>query len=95
MDFFSRFGIINILWTNKAIKKDEEYFASYGYNVKTTDLPWYREAYKKFAADFPDQADPSALEAIRMIEEGKLAAAGGATMGEDTTKEGEEEEEKA
>ena len=59
-----RFGVINAVKTMKPIKKDEEYFASYGYPL-ASGPKWYRELYvNKFLNSTLDNTD----EAIKSIE---------------------------
>ena len=59
-----RFGVINAVKTMKPIKKDEEYFASYGYPL-ASGPKWYRELYiNKFLNTTSDNTD----EAIKSIE---------------------------
>ena len=59
-----RFGVINAVKTMKPIKKDEEYFASYGYPL-ASGPKWYRELYiNKFLNATSDNTD----EAIKSIE---------------------------
>ena len=59
-----RFGVINAVKTMKPIKKDEEYFASYGYPL-ANGPKWYRELYvNKFFNSTSDNTD----EAIKSIE---------------------------
>ena len=58
-----RFGVINAVKTMKPIKKDEEYFASYGYPL-ASGPKWYRELYiNKFLNATSDNTD----EAIKSI----------------------------
>lgn len=42
-----RFGPVAALTSTKWIKKGEEIFNNYNYNVKDTTLPWYKETYMK------------------------------------------------
>ena len=56
--------MINAVKTMKPIKKDEEYFASYGYPL-ANGPKWYRELYvNKFFNSTSDNTD----EAIKSIE---------------------------
>ena len=59
-----RFGIIRAFYTNKAIKKGEELFISYGYPVETGP-PWYRELYNKTIATQGEDGVQDVLEAIQ------------------------------
>ena len=45
-----RFGLTRAFYTNRAIKKDEELFISYGYSVTGGPI-WYRELYQKMVDD--------------------------------------------
>ena len=63
-----RFGIVNAVKSVKSIKKDDEYFASYGYQM-TSAPKWYRELYKKFAKENPDKADAGILDLIAEVED--------------------------
>ena len=65
---YSRFGIILSLKTKIEKKKDEELFVDYGYPVATCPK-WYRELYKQFAMENPEQASKVALETIQDIDE--------------------------
>ena len=47
----ARFGPIVTVETNRDVGKGEELFASYGYPVNSTILPWYAELYKKHLED--------------------------------------------
>ena len=62
--------------TRRTFKKDEEFFASYGYRLPTGPK-WYRELYRKFAKENPDLADESILKQLDELEDliakGKVA----------------------
>ena len=64
---YSRFGIILSLKTKFEKKKDEELFVDYGYPVSTCPK-WYRELYKQFAVENPEQASKVALKTIQDID---------------------------
>ena len=49
------------------IKKDQELFVSYGYNMATAPK-WYRELYKQYAKENPKKADNRALKIIEDVE---------------------------
>ena len=53
------------------IKKDQEFFAPYGYNMDFAPK-WYRELYKQFAKDNPTKVDKGQIQIIEYIDE-KLA----------------------
>eukprot|EP00095_Tigriopus_kingsejongensis_P003382 maker-scaffold153_size302544-snap-gene-2.26 protein:Tk03382 transcript:maker-scaffold153_size302544-snap-gene-2.26-mRNA-1 annotation:"hypothetical protein BRAFLDRAFT_120570" len=59
----ARFGMVNALITTQDIKKNDEYFANYGYGIKL-DLPWFQELYKKFAREHPELVKPEVLEQL-------------------------------
>ena len=44
---YYRFGVIGALKSKKYIKKDQELFVSYDYQIKTAPL-WYIKFYKEF-----------------------------------------------
>ena len=53
------------------IKKDQEFFAPYGYTMDFAPK-WYRELYKQFVKDNPTKADTGQIKIIEYIDE-KLA----------------------
>ena len=53
------------------IKKDQEFFAPYGYTMDSAPK-WYRELYKQFVKDNPTKADKGQIKIIEYIDE-KLA----------------------
>ncbi len=63
----ARFGIVNAVMTNQDIKKDQEYFASYGYNVR--DGPkWYRDLFRVYALKNPDKVKKATLAELEEFE---------------------------
>ena len=54
--YYSRFGITLGGKTMAPIKKDQEFFAHYGYTMDFAPK-WYRESYKQFVKDNPTKAD--------------------------------------
>ena len=60
----ARFGLINAIKTIGPIKKDEEFFASYGYSM-TKSPKWYRDLYRQFA-----KANPDVIRTIDEFESG-------------------------
>ena len=60
----ARFGLVNALMTIFPIKKDEEFFASYGYQF-TSSPKWYRDLYRQFP-----KANPETIRAIDEFEAG-------------------------
>ena len=65
----ARFGLINAIKTIYPIKKDEEFFASYGYSM-TKSPKWYRDLYRQFA-----KANPDVIRTIDEFESGLNEAA--------------------
>ena len=53
------------------IKKDQEFFAPYGYTMDFSPK-WYRELYKQFAKDNPTKVDKRQMQIIEYIDK-KLA----------------------
>ena len=54
------------------VKKDEEFFASYGYGVPGPS--WYRDVYAKYAKENPsEEAEERLKEFDRLIKEQELA----------------------
>ena len=49
------------------IKKDQELFVSYAYNMATAPK-WYRQLYKQYAKENPKKADKKVLNLIEDIE---------------------------
>ena len=67
-----RFGVILSVKTSVDIKKDEEYFASYGYGIPGPS--WYRDVYAKYAKENPsEEAKERLKEFDRAIKEHELA----------------------
>ena len=64
----ARFGLINAIKTSYPIKKDEEFFASYGYQL-TRSPKWYRDLYRQFA-----KANPEVIRTIDEFESGLTEA---------------------
>ena len=60
-----RFGITLAAYTKVPIKKNQEFFASYGHNM-VTGPKWYRQLYKQFSKENPSKANEGTL---KMIEE--------------------------
>ena len=58
-----RFGVINAVKTMKPIKKDEEYFASYGYPL-ASGPKWYRELYIEKFSNSTNSNDDNTDETI-------------------------------
>ena len=50
------------------IKKDQEFFAPYGYTMDFAPK-WYRELYKQYAKDNPTKADKGQIQIIEYIDE--------------------------
>ena len=62
MKFYSRFGLINAVKTKAPVEKDEEFFASYGYQI-TNGPKWYRNLYRQF-----EGAKPEIIEKLDAFE---------------------------
>ena len=50
-----------------AIKKGEEYFGDYGYHMDFAPK-WYRNLYRDYAKEHPDDADMDILDHIAKVE---------------------------
>ena len=61
LDEYFRFGLILCYRTMVAIKKDEEIFSNYGYEMKLAPK-WYHDQYKKFAKENPSKRDEKILK---------------------------------
>ena len=71
---YFRFGITQSVASLVPIKKDEEFFVSYNYQMDVhkhsifTTPKWYRQLYKKFVTENPSQADEKYLKNIEEID---------------------------
>ncbi len=64
---FCRFGIVNAVMTKEEIKKDQEYFASYGYSV-VNGPKWYRDLFREYALENPDKVKKTTLDELEEFE---------------------------
>ena len=66
-----RFGLVNAIKTRVPIKKGEEFFASYGYQIVNSPK-WYRDLYRQFEGAKPEiikKLDTMEAASMQLFEE--------------------------